>query len=114
LSKVPEEVKQVAFHFVRETVTNAVKHANPNNIKVNIFLNLYEDGTYLFEVVTTDDGIGLKTPNFESMGFGLFDLKWSIETRGGELSINRSELGESVLAVAFNGDLSQIEQVSYA
>jgi signal transduction histidine kinase len=111
LAKIPEVVKECAYHFIEETVTNAVKHADAKNIRVAIYLTLFE-ADYLFELVTSDDGKGMETKSNDQhqLKLGLQDLKWEIEMSGGEFSQRRTN-GETVLALAFSGTLPVSESL---
>ena len=58
----------MVYRIIQELVNNAMKHAKPTQIKVEMDWNNYLD------VYVTDDGIGFK-PALKSSGLGLFNMQ---------------------------------------
>lgn len=93
-----EDVKPLisltVFRIVQESVSNVKKHANANNVTIN--LDLTEKDLKLH---IGDDGRGFDLEGFKEMredvvgGFGLFSMKERVDLLGGELDIN-SEPGK--------------------
>lgn len=69
------------FRVLQEAVTNAYKHANANNININLVAN------HQLHFTITDDGVGFST-NVAKSGNGLQNIKSRMEELNGTLSIN--------------------------
>jgi PAS domain S-box-containing protein len=86
--KLAQDTSVVLFQAVRELLTNVVKHANANKVKVCI-----DKSDKRAHVIVEDDGVGfelsrLKSPDKEKGGFGLFNVKERLEYLGGSFDIN--------------------------
>jgi PAS domain S-box-containing protein len=91
-SKIPklnlgQDMSIVLFQAVRELLTNVVKHANANKVKVCI-----DKSDKRVQVIVEDDGAGfelsgLKSPDKKKGGFGLFNVKERLEYLGGSFDI---------------------------
>ncbi|MEE8331188.1 MAG: GAF domain-containing sensor histidine kinase [Acidimicrobiia bacterium] len=79
-------------HFVREAVSNAVRHARPS--KVTVFA-INDGDTVTVEVV--DDGSGFD-PTMQSEGMGLANMRERVSVLGGTCEI-RSEVGNGTTAI---------------
>ncbi len=93
ISRQDGKVETTIFAIVQETVNNAVKHAQAQNIVVQ----LTETATAIYTVIK-DDGVGFDVDqvmnNYEQRGsLGMINLKERTELIGGELSI-RSAPGQ--------------------
>jgi PAS domain S-box-containing protein len=82
-----QDTSIVLFQAVRELLTNVVKHANANKVKVCI-----DKLDHRVQVIVEDDGdgfelSGLKSPDKEKGGFGLFNVKERLEYLGGSFDI---------------------------
>ncbi|MFC1764672.1 PAS domain S-box protein [Planctomycetota bacterium] len=80
-----ENLKSLLFRSIRELVTNAVKHANPNQIHVCI--NGQEEN---ISVCVEDDGDGFNPETIEhnsKKGFGLFSIRERLDYLGGRLEL---------------------------
>jgi len=89
--KLPEEMEQHLLRIAQEAVTNTVKHARANEIRIRLAMN---NGTV--KLVVTDDGEGFEqTEAFSSAGghFGLLGMRERAERLGGALQLH-SEPGE--------------------
>ena len=90
--RLGQDTSIVLFQSVRELLTNVVKHANANKVKVCI-----DKLDHRVQVIVEDDGTGfelsaLKSPDKEKSGFGLFNVKERLEYLGGSFDI-KSKLG---------------------
>jgi len=90
--RLGQDTSIVLFQAVRELLTNVVKHANANKVKVCI-----DKLDHRVQVIVEDDGTGfelsaLKSPDKEKSGFGLFNVKERLEYLGGSFDI-KSKLG---------------------
>ena len=84
------ELKTDIYRMVQELTHNAVKHANANNITVQ----LGADEQY-FSLMVEDDGIGVSNLK-ESKGIGLTNLELRVSSLEGTLDID-SAIGEGTL-----------------
>ncbi len=85
-----EEKRIILFHGVRELLTNTVKHAKANHVKVEIIRNKHNIST-----IVKDNGRGFDynnqdIPQKEKKGFGLFNLREKLEFWGGCLEIQKA------------------------
>ncbi|MFC1763556.1 PAS domain-containing protein [Planctomycetota bacterium] len=82
----PNEVVLVfLFQSIRELVTNVVKHAHAQNLKIDIVLS-----EQTIRVHVNDDGVGLDADALEftdAGGFGLFSVRERLEYMGGSLEV---------------------------
>jgi signal transduction histidine kinase len=82
-----ENDRVVLFRNVRELLTNVVKHARANRVKVS----LKQEGENM-KIIVEDDGIGFEQINFprrnqDKSGFGLFSVQELMADLGGTLEI---------------------------
>jgi signal transduction histidine kinase len=87
------EVEVTVYRIIQEALTNAVKHAGAEQVKVSV---AYADGS--LRVRIDDDGGGFD-PAAPRAGFGLTGMRERVVLLGGELEITSSETGTSVIAV---------------
>ncbi|MBW7990258.1 MAG: PAS domain S-box protein [Planctomycetes bacterium] len=106
--KLGQDMSIVLFQAVRELLTNVVKHANANKVKVCI-----DKSDHRVQVIVDDDGVGfelsgLKSPDKEKGGFGLFNVKERLEYLGGSFDIkSKSGQGTRVtIAVPLEPDVT--------
>lgn len=83
-----DDIQSMVFYAVRELMTNAAKHAQPNIVKVSL---ARDDGN--LKAVVEDDGLGfdasMQDTNGElSCGFGLFSIRERLVSIGGQITIN--------------------------
>jgi two-component system, NarL family, sensor histidine kinase DevS len=78
IAEVPSGLVDDALHLIRESVTNAVRHANADRIDVSA--DLTDDGLTL-TVIDSGDGFDPEAP---TSGNGLTNLKTRCERAGGE------------------------------
>ncbi|SDO18540.1 sensor histidine kinase [Halobacillus aidingensis] len=79
------------FRLVQEAVQNAVKHAEPKEIKVKV--ELKSNGVM---IVVKDDGKGFDTTQKKEKSFGLVGMRERVDMLDGELNID-SSLGEGTI-----------------
>jgi signal transduction histidine kinase len=77
------EVATTVYRLVQESLTNAVKHANPGSVSVEIL----ETGPDL-AVTVRDDGSGFGPEDREGGGFGLIGMEERVSLVGGRLEID--------------------------
>jgi PAS domain S-box-containing protein len=85
--KLGQDMSIVLFQAVRELLTNVVKHANANKVKVCI-----DKSDHRVQVIVEDDGDGfdllkLQSPDKKKGGFGLFNVRERLEYLGGSFDI---------------------------
>jgi two-component system CheB/CheR fusion protein len=71
------------YRIAQESINNAVKHADPQSIQVNVREN---DGHLCLEI--QDDGNGFPSPNTTSSGMGLKIMEYRARLLGAELQIH--------------------------
>lgn len=91
------DMRVTLYQAVRELLVNSANHANAENVEV-----LIEKEEQYLRITVKDDGVGfeasqLQLPNTTG-GFGLFNLRESLEGIGGELKIE-SRPGRGTVAV---------------
>jgi signal transduction histidine kinase len=77
--RLGEQVEVGAYYVVSEALTNAVKHAQPSKVEVNVRAH---DG--VLELTIDDDGVGGADP---ARGSGLTGLTDRVEALGGTIAI---------------------------
>lgn len=83
-----EEVEIVAYRFLQEGISNAVKHSGSNKLKI-----LIEVGETRIELTVRDSGKGFDTSEIDDWSltgahFGIVGMKERIESLGGDLQIS--------------------------
>ncbi|WP_067843253.1 sensor histidine kinase [Amphibacillus sediminis] len=71
------------FRLIQESVQNAIKHAVPKTIQVNININ-----TQHVTVSIRDDGVGFDINKTKDESFGLIGMRERVEMLEGDLKIN--------------------------
>ncbi|WLR49246.1 histidine kinase [Halobacillus litoralis] len=79
------------FRLVQEAVQNAVKHAEPKEIKVKVELK-----SNAVMIVVKDDGKGFDTTQKKEKSFGLVGMRERVDMLDGELNID-SSVGEGTI-----------------
>ena len=82
--EIDSKKKIILYRMIQEIVTNALKHAKCDIIKVHI-----DYGTHQFKYIITDNGSGFDT-SLESNGSGLQHLKSRATLLGSQLVLNSS------------------------
>lgn len=85
--EVPLTVKEAMYRIAQEGLHNAIKHARPNRIEVNLF---HEEGTLALDIC--DDGIGFNARAVFPGHLGLRSMQERAAGTNGTLVIN-SDLG---------------------
>lgn len=76
------------FRIVQELVTNSLKHAQANDVLVQ--LTSFED---TIQLTVEDDGKGFKKDRIETLGLGLANVKSRVEYLSGELDMQSDNDG---------------------
>lgn len=74
------------FRVVQESVTNAMKHGQPNHIWVKV--EWLQD---MLNVVVKDDGIGFDLDEAKEKSFGIISMRERIDLLKGDMKINTSK-----------------------
>jgi signal transduction histidine kinase len=78
--RLPEPIEVAAYYVVSESLANAVKHAKPSRVRVELRV---EERT--LRLAVHDDGVGGADP---SRGSGLVGLRDRVEALGGSIDIS--------------------------
>src|SRR5581483_6205866 len=84
--KLPEELEQHVLRIAQEAVTNIVKHANAQQVRIRL-----EMENRKLSLLVADDGRGFEqTEAFSELGghFGLIGMRERAERLGGELQLH--------------------------
>lgn len=93
-SRLKSVLKLTIFRIIQESCSNAVKHANAENIQIIV----KKEQSFL-SIIINDDGVGFDTNQLENIkrkdnsGFGLSMMKERVYLFSGEFKIN-SEIGK--------------------
>lgn len=79
-----KDQKLVLFRIIQECLNNAIKHAQPESIRIQIDTNRSPA-----QIVIKDDGLGFDLTQ-QSKGQGLHNLQYRMETIGGKFELNAS------------------------
>ncbi|WP_187682930.1 sensor histidine kinase [Amphibacillus jilinensis] len=71
------------FRMIQESVQNAVKHASPTLIQVNIYVDKTD-----VSVSVRDDGVGFDVNQKKDKSFGLIGMRERVEMLDGDLELN--------------------------
>jgi two-component system sensor histidine kinase UhpB len=85
-SEVPEAAKEIAYRVVQEAVNNAVRHGDPQSIRIAFKV---DDGQIL-TLSVTDDGAGPKAETTAG-GLGLIGMRERVTAAGGSLAFGPNE-----------------------
>ncbi len=83
------------YRLIQESLTNAIRHGSPRNIRVRIALE--DDGDVVLQVA--DDGVGLDDST-ERTGLGLAGMRERIGALGGSLAVRNRDAGRGVCVSA--------------
>ncbi|WP_223668829.1 sensor histidine kinase [Kangiella shandongensis] len=85
--ELDEETQTLVFRVVQEALTNAIKHAGANHIKIDV-----ASQPSILLVKVTDDGVGMDTNKaLGPDGFGLSAMQDRVAAFGGQLMINSAK-----------------------
>ena len=85
-------VKTNIYRITQEAINNAIKHANPQNIRVNIFS---KNGNTIFQV--KDDGNGIGNSLNLKKGMGLRTMRYRANLIGASLNIRKDINGGTIV-----------------
>ena len=99
-ARLGEDLETTVYRLVQEALTNVVKHARANRVRVTVGAS---EGELLVEV--QDDGVGFD-PDVAGDGFGLAGMHERVALAGGTLSIDSGGRGTLMRAClpTLNGD----------
>ena len=81
-TELPSAVEQAAYRILRESVTNAIRHAGPARVTVSL---TYGRGD--LELLVADDGRGPRQPHdAQGAGLGIAGMRERAELLGGQLT----------------------------
>jgi two-component system sensor histidine kinase UhpB len=95
---LPTTVKTAVFRILQEALTNVIKHARANQVRINLTYSPQE-----IHARITDDGQGFKTDSVESSGrisWGLKGMEERASLLGGRIKIH-STPGEGTTVEVF-------------
>ncbi|MGM0837630.1 MAG: sensor histidine kinase [Bacillota bacterium] len=81
-SRLSANLEVAVFRLVQESLQNAIKHAQANQIHVKLELK-----PTLITVIVKDDGVGFDTTEKKEKSFGLLGMRERVELISGELKI---------------------------
>jgi two-component system sensor histidine kinase UhpB len=90
-----EQLDGTVYRIVQESLSNAVRHANPSNIEIAV--KLQSDGS--IDIRVADDGGGLK-PSGRPGGVGIVGMQERIAALGGALQVKNRPDGRGVVVMA--------------
>ena len=90
------------LQIVREALSNAVKHAEADEIVLRCFRN--DDGTVVFQVA--DNGVGLSSSPHKEHHYGLMTMGERAELLGGNVTLEPGSKGGTVVSLTFQSKLS--------
>ncbi len=91
--ELASDIQATVYRVVQEALTNVVKHAQANTVRVNVRV----EGQRLVAEVA-DDGRGFAVADGSDGGFGLTGMRERVLLAGGELTIDSGEGGTIVSA----------------
>lgn len=95
LNGLDESINMTVFRVVQEALTNAVRHAEPENIIVTVVRET-EAAIDLLTINIRDDGKGMVVHDFHSdVDFGLLGMRERAQSLGGSFEL-QSQLGSGV------------------
>ncbi len=95
--EIPGTIKQALLRIGHEAITNAVRHASPSRISLEL---VYQDGGV--QLAISDDGVGFVTDQKLSRGFGLHGIRSRSESNGGKLRIQSAPEQGCTVEVCFS------------
>ena len=87
------ELESTTYRLVQEALTNAVRHAGANRIRIDVAE--HDDA---IDIVVADDGRGFEPDTAGSRGFGLTGMRERVALADGELAIQSGAAGTSIRA----------------
>lgn len=95
LNGLDESINMTVFRVVQEALTNAVRHAEPENIIVTVVRET-EAAIDQLKINIRDDGKGMVVHDFHSdVDFGLLGMRERAQSLGGSFEL-QSQLGSGV------------------
>jgi signal transduction histidine kinase len=88
--KISKKAEVNAFRIIQELVTNALKHANANEINVQI-----SNREEVLQITVEDDGKGFDKNNIDNSGIGLSNIQSRVNYLNAELDMISNSQGTS-------------------
>jgi signal transduction histidine kinase len=79
---LPGDVEENLLRIAQEALTNALRHANPQNIKIEL---IFETDTFYLRI--SDDGDGFDPQVFQASSFGLLGIQERARRIGGQFDL---------------------------
>lgn len=96
LEQLDEAINMTVFRVIQESITNAVRHADAENLSVLVANALDDNGKQQLTIVISDDGKGMEVQDFHSdVDFGLLGMRERAHSMGGSFDLD-SALGQGV------------------
>ena len=89
--ELPKEIEINIYRIIQELVTNSLKHAQANEIHVQLSSN-----EKILQLTVEDNGMGFEAHKTSSPGMGLKNITSRVDYLGGELDIVSNKEGTSV------------------
>src|SRR5690606_14088661 len=100
LNRFGEKINITVYRVIQECLTNAAKHAEASNVRVEVTLQQSGTSQERLEIRVIDDGRGLSPEFAEGRRFGLLGIRERVQAFGGELLVDSGpEQGTSVVAI---------------
>jgi two-component system sensor histidine kinase UhpB len=93
--EMSEPVKDAVYRIVQEAMNNAVRHADPDRLRVKV--DVHDASEVVVEVADDGGKAGVDVP--ASAGLGLLGMRERVRASGGSLSVDRGKSGWTVRAV---------------
>lgn len=91
--RLPSKYEVALFRLIQESVQNAIKHADANEIKVKLEFRKND-----ITVLVKDDGKGFDVNERKSKSFGLIGMRERVELLNGQMSID-STIGKGTVVL---------------
>ncbi len=92
--RVDPALSMDAFRILQESLSNALKHAAPGSIRVDLSV-----AATAIDLSVTDDGRGVKDRGRESVGMGIVGMRERARAHGGRFAIGDAAGGGTVVQV---------------
>lgn len=91
---VSTEMGTRIYRIVQESISNAVRHGQPQRIEVSV----HREGSHCIRVQVRDDGVGLQAG--KGTGLGLTGMRERVAALGGKLEVSSGNEGRGVVVCA--------------
>jgi two-component system CheB/CheR fusion protein len=91
--EIEEHLATQLYHIAQEAITNALKHARAQSIRVTL-----EASESVIRLEVRDDGVGMPVGGARAHGMGLRIMSYRAELIHGKLDVSSSETGGTVVS----------------